>query len=489
MTAPSNQQTALEQLNELLGDCVETGFADREEASYDGLKISCLPDAVIRIKEESQVGMVLKIANEHGIAVTTRGTGSSLTGGATPIRGGWVLDLSGLNQLEIDQINQVAYCGPGVVVGELQADAAKEGLFYPPDPSSKKFCTIGGNIACNAGGLRCVKYGVTRDYVLSLEGYLANGEKVRWGRATRKFATGYNLRDLWVGSEGTLGVVTQATLRLIDLPKHTATFLGVFESDEAALSSPNALRKLGLRPSILEYLDQWTIDSLQKYVGTEVFPGIDPKPMLLIELDGSEREVAEQSSALTQWMESRALAFRSAHTAEEAEKIWDVRRQGSSSMKKLASTKLNEDVVVPLDKQVELVQCVGELRKKFGIKIGVFGHCGDGNLHVNLMYDEDNEKETTRAVAALKELMSQVIELGGAISGEHGVGLAKTPFVREQFNQAEWSAMLAVKKALDPNNILNPGKIFDVFHPWEQKKVSVTLSWELENEEPKPQEA
>ncbi|MGA0903855.1 MAG: FAD-binding oxidoreductase [Opitutales bacterium] len=486
MTDPSNPQAALEQLHEQLGDCVETSFEQREDHSYDGLKISCLPDAVIRVTEDSQVGMALKIANEYSIPVTTRGAGSSLTGGATPIQGGWVLDLSGLNNLTVDQKNQVARCGPGVVIADLQAEAAKDGLFYPPDPSSKKFCTIGGNIACNAGGLRCVKYGVTRDYVLALEGYLANGEKVRWGRATRKFATGYNLRDLWVGSEGTLGVVTQATLRLIDLPMFTRTFLGVFESDEVALSSPNELRKLGLRPSILEYLDQWTIDCLQKYVGTEVFPGVDPKPMLLIELDGSEREVEEHSIDLTQWMKSRALAFRSASTADEAEKIWDVRRQGSSSMKKLASTKLNEDVVVPLDKQVELVQCVDGLREKFGIKIGVFGHCGDGNLHVNLMYDEDNAEETTRAVAALKELMSRVIELGGAISGEHGVGLAKTPFVREQFNQAEWSAMLAVKQALDPNNILNPGKIFDVFNPWEQKKIPVTLSWEHENEEPKP---
>lgn len=486
MTDPSNPQAALEQLHEQLGDCVETSFEQREDHSYDGLKISCLPDAVIRVTEDSQVGMALKIANEYSIPVTTRGAGSSLTGGATPIQGGWVLDLSGLNNLAVDQKNQVARCGPGVVIADLQAEAAKDGLFYPPDPSSKKFCTIGGNIACNAGGLRCVKYGVTRDYVLALEGYLANGEKVRWGRATRKFATGYNLRDLWVGSEGTLGVVTQATLRLIDLPMFTRTFLGVFESDEVALSSPNELRKLGLRPSILEYLDQWTIDCLQKYVGTEVFPGVDPKPMLLIELDGSEREVEEHSIDLTQWMKSRALAFRSASTADEAEKIWDVRRQGSSSMKKLASTKLNEDVVVPLDKQVELVQCVDGLREKFGIKIGVFGHCGDGNLHVNLMYDEENAEETTRAVAALKELMSRVIELGGAISGEHGVGLAKTPFVREQFNQAEWSAMLAVKQALDPNNILNPGKIFDVFNPWEQKKIPVTLSWEHENEEPKP---
>lgn len=488
MTKDAQNPMVLEQLCKQLPDCVETGSQERENASYDGLKISSLPEAVIRIKEASQVGVALKIANEHAIPVTTRGAGSSLTGGATPLHGGWVLDLSGLNEVQIDKKNQVAHCGPGVVVADLQAEAEKDHLFYPPDPSSKKFCTIGGNIACNAGGLRCVKYGVTRDYVLSLEGYLANGEKVKWGRTTRKFATGYNLRDLWVGSEGTLGVVTQATLRLIDLPLQTQTFLGVFESDEVALSSPEELRKVGLRPSILEYLDQWTIDCLQKYIGTEVFPGINPNPMLLIEVDGTQREVEEQSKLLTQWLENTALAFRVARNPDEAERLWDVRRQGSSSMKKLASTKLNEDVVVPLDKQVELVQCVNGLRKKFSIKIGVFGHCGDGNLHVNLMYDEENTEETSRAVGALRDLMSEVIKLGGAISGEHGVGLAKTPFVREQFNQAEWSAMLAVKKALDPNNILNPGKIFDVFHPWGQKKKAVTMSWELENEEPKPQE-
>ena len=487
MTKSNSGYSAINQLCEQLGDCVETSSEQREDYSYDGLKISSLPDAVIRVKQAEQVGTVLKIANQYCIPVTTRGAGSSLTGGSTPIRGGWVLDLSQLSHFEIDEENQLARCEPGVVVADLQAVAAEKDLFYPPDPSSKKFCTLGGNVACNAGGLRCVKYGVTRDYVLSLGGYLANGEYVRWGRATRKFATGYNLRDLWVGSEGTLGVVTDITLRLINLPKTSRTFLGVFQSDELALSSPPALRKLGLRPSILEYMDRWTIDCLQKYVGKEVFPGIEPHPMLLIEVDGDEREVNQQSNLLDDWLHDTTLAHRSAVTPDDAEKLWDVRRQGSSSMKKLATTKLNEDVVVPLSRQVELVKFVDELRKKYGIKIGVFGHCGDGNLHVNLMYDEENEEETGRAVSALRELMSEVISLGGAISGEHGVGLAKTPFVREQFNEAEWNTMLAVKKALDPKNILNPGKIFDVFRPWEQKKVPVTLSWELENEEPKPQ--
>jgi len=418
------------------------------------------------------------LANEFRIPVTSRGTGSSLTGGATPLHGGWVLDLSQLSSIEIDPTNRLAHCGPGVVVGDLQEQVLEKGLFYPPDPSSKKFCTLGGNVACNAGGLRCVKYGVTRDYVLSLAGYLPTGEFVRWGRATRKFATGYNLRDLWIGSEGTLGVVTEITVRLILSVPNRVTFLGAFSDDQTALNAPLALSKMGIRPSIIEYMDQWTIDCLQKYVGEEVFTGVEPTPMVLIELDGSVETLAREASLVEKWLKEASLNFRRADNDEEAEKLWEVRRQGSSSMKKLASTKLNEDIVVPLDCQIQLVQFVESLREDFKLKIGVFGHCGDGNLHVNFMYDEENEQETSVAVQALHKLMEKVIALGGAISGEHGVGLAKTPFVRDQFNDAEWNAMLAIKKALDPKGILNPGKIFDVFKPWDQKKEKVVLSWE-----------
>jgi glycolate oxidase len=200
--------------------------------------------------------------------------------------------------------------------------------------------------------------------------------------------------------------------------------------------------------------------------------------MVLIELDGSVETLAREASLVEKWLKEASLNFRSADNDEDAEKLWEVRRQGSSSMKKLASTKLNEDIVVPLDRQIQLVQFVESLREDFKLKIGVFGHCGDGNLHVNFMYDEENEQETTEAVQALHKLMEKVIALGGAISGEHGVGLAKTPFVRDQFNDAEWNAMLAIKKALDPKGILNPGKIFDVFKPWDQKKEKVVLSWE-----------
>ena len=307
---------------------------------------------------------------------------------------------------------------------------------------------------------------------------MANGDQVTWGRATRKFATAYNVRDLWIGSEGTLGVVTEITLRLVERPLCRTTFLGAFASDELALSASLALSELRIRPSILEYMDKWTINCLQDYTGVQVFEGLAANPMLLIELDGSETEVSRQSGILTDWLSKHSLAFRVAESEEEAENLWQVRRQGSSAMKKLASTKLNEDVVVPLDQQVDLVRFVESLRLQFNLKIGVFGHCGDGNLHVNFMYDENDEEETTRSVEALTSLMKKVIELGGAISGEHGVGLAKTPFVRDQFNQAEWEVMKSIKQSLDPKGILNPGKIFQIFKPWEKEKLKVDLHWE-----------
>ena len=482
MTANTSAD-ALAKLKLGLGACIHTDDESLFQASYDGLKVERRPSVVIKPESADQVGDVLSIANEFEIPVTTRGAGSSLTGGATPLLGGWVLDLSGLSEIEIDEENMIARCGPGAIVSDLQKKASTVGLFYPPDPSSKKFCTIGGNVACNAGGLRCVKYGVTRDYVLALSGYLATGEFVSWGRATRKFATGYNLRDLWIGSEGTLGVVTEAVLRLIPEPLERRTFIAACPSEEIALSAPVTLIKLGLRPSIIEFLDRWTIDCLQKYTGKEIFPGLGPHPVLLIELDSPGVTLEKESEVLEDWLAKVALRSIMAKSEEEAEILWEVRRQGSSAMKKLADTKLNEDVVVPLNRQVELVHFVSSLREESNLKIGVFGHCGDGNLHVNFMYNESDPEETNRAVGALRKLMRKVVDLGGAISGEHGVGLAKTPFVRMQFNDAEWRTMKSIKQALDPKGILNPGKIFDVFKPWEQKKVSASLSWERNEDE------
>jgi glycolate oxidase len=236
--------------------------------------------------------------------------------------------------------NQIMRCGPGAIIADIQEKAAEQNLFYPPDPSSKKFCTIGGNIACNAGGLRCVKYGVTRDYILSLSGYLPTGEAVQWGRATRKFATGYNIRDLWIGSEGTLGIVTQAVLRLIGKPVGQKTFLAAFKDDSSALRAPIELARLGIRPSILEFLDQWTVECVQSFTGKEVFAGMSPHPVLLIELDGDPSLIEKESTHLQDWLTESALCHAVAVTEDEAEELWEVRRQGSPAMKKIGEYKI-----------------------------------------------------------------------------------------------------------------------------------------------------
>ena len=322
-----------------------------------------------------------------------------------------------------------------------------------------------------------------------MKGYLPTGEKVQWGRATRKFATGYNLRDLWIGSEGTLGVVTEVVLGLVQQPAYNRTFLAAFQDEATALEAPFALSALGLQPSVLEFLDQWTVSCVEAFTGKTVMDGVSGLPVLLIELDGHPAEVEENAEKLLGWLDEQAMVHRVAANEAEAEELWEVRRTGSPAMRQLANTKLNEDVVVPLTKQVELMGFVDDLRKGHDLRIGTFGHCGDGNLHVNFMYDRDDADEAKRASLALGELMEKVVELGGAISGEHGVGLAKTEFMRLQFNDAEWETMKAIKRTMDPNGILNPGKIFEPFCPWEHVPVNEDLPWECREKECQPVES
>ncbi len=486
--ATGSDVAALTALRETLGEVVSAEAEVLRRASFDAMKMAFEPTAVVKPVEEAQIGVLLRLANQFGVPVTTRGAGSSLTGSAAPLRGGWVLDLSEFAGFSIDAEERTCSARPGAVVADVQREAGKLGLFYPPDPSSKNFCTLGGNVACNAGGLRCVKYGVTRDYVLALRGFLPTGEKVEWGRATRKFATGYNLRDLWIGSEGTLGVISEIVLRLIPKPAVTRTFLAAFSSEQEALQAPFALGKLGIRPSILEFLDEWTVACVEAYVGETVLAGTSGYPLLLVELDGHPAEVEEQAERLLGWFGEAAVAHRAAKDEREAETLWEVRRNGSQAMRKLANTKLNEDVVVPLKRQAELVAFVNDLRERLLLRIGTFGHCGDGNLHVNIMYDREDPDESDRARQGVEELMGKVVELGGAISGEHGIGLAKTSFAQLMFNEAEWRTMQAVKGVLDPNGILNPGKIFEPFLPWEKIPVKETLPWEKKEEECEPLE-
>lgn len=473
-----NERIAARKLELKLPGRVQSDMDNRFRASLDNLRLSFLPERVIRVQSPEEVGVVLKLAHTYAIPVTTRGAGSSATGSAVPVKGGWVLDLADLKRMEINRVARMATVGAGVVTAELQAAVEALGLFFPPDPSSKKYSTIGGNVACNAGGMRCVKYGVTRDYVLGLEGYLANGKAFTFGLPLKKYVSGLNLRDLLIGSEGTLGVITTIHLKLIPKPAKRWTGMFAFKSEAAALRAVVGLFKAGVSPSILEFLDRQSVDCAERYTGKVIFEGQPGSSILLIELDGRVDEVREQRQRLLECMEGRAAAQREARTEAQAEKLWQVRRTCSQSMFSIADTKLNEDVVVPLEKQAELIRYTIALKKEIGLATPTFGHAGDGNLHVHIMYNRASKSDAKKAKVGIKKLMQKVVDLGGVITGEHGIGLAKIPFMGMQHSKAEIAAMRAVKDALDPQGILNPGKIFECFEIWDHELVDVKLPWD-----------
>jgi glycolate oxidase len=462
---------ALRALQRKLPGRISVDQGARFGASLDNLRLSFMPDAVVQVLSAEEVGSVLALAHKYGVSVTARGAGSSTTGSAVPLRGGWALDLSRLRSIKINSTARIATVGAGVVTADLQARVDAKGLFYPPDPSSKAYSTIGGNIACNAGGMRCVKYGVTRDYVLGLSGFLADGSPVEWGLPLKKYVSGLNLRDLWIGSEGTLGIVTAAHLKLVTKPAKRWT--GLF-----ALKAVTGLLGAGIEPSILEFLDRQSVACAEAYTQTTIVAGAPKSALLLIELDGSASEVRVQRAQLKKFMESKALVIKEARNEAASEKIWQVRRTCSQSMFSLADTKLNEDVVVPIEKQAELIRYTIALKKEIGLATPTFGHAGDGNLHVHIMYNHEDKKQAALAKAGIQKLMQKVVDLGGSITGEHGIGLAKIPFMKLQHNAAEIEAMRAVKKALDPKGILNPGKIFEPFEVWDHKTVKVKLPWD-----------
>lgn len=465
-------------LRRRLGSRVQTGDDARFRASFDGLKLSFLPAAVISARAERDVGTVLELANRHQVPVTVRGGGTSLTGSAAPVCGGWVLDLTRLDRITIHGEEGLAEVQAGARVAAVQRAAESAGWFYPPDPSSREHSTIGGNVACNAGGMHGAKYGVTRDFVLGLRGYLPTGEAVRWGGRFKKFAAGYNLRDLWIGSEGTLGVVTAAVLRLVPKPEARWTLVAAFADEAAALAAVQALIGRRILPSILEFLDRHSVTCAERAAGRSLFDRQPGRPLLLVELDGTAADVAATRKAVEAWAAKRAVASAAARTPEEAERLWEVRRTCSSAMFELGDSKLNEDVVVPMSRQVEFARFLDRLQRTSRLPIATFGHAADGNFHVNIMSHRADAAEQRRARHAVEQLMRKVVSLGGTISGEHGIGLAKTPFLRIDRSAAEVRAMQAVKRALDPRNILNPGKIFQPFEVWNRERVPVRLPWD-----------
>ena len=478
-TIPNKRKKGTSELLKSLGPRKVYREGDRKfMASFDSSKLSFEYDALIRARSEKDVQTTLRMANRYRIPVTTRGAGTSLTGSASPVNGGWVLDTSPMKRILIRKEKSMAIAQPGAVIGVLQKKAEEEGLFYPPDPSSLKYCTVGGNIACNAGGMRCAKYGVTRDFVVALEGFLPNGEKVIWGGEYKKFATGYNVRDLWIGSEGTLGVVTSAVLKLLPKPESTWTSVAAFSSEKRALRAVRSMLKSGLTPSILEYLDQESVYCAEEIAGIRLFKEVGGKPLLLIEFDGSASELRRAKRSVKKWADDWALAFKAARNENEADNLWEVRRKCSGAMFALGKDKLNEDIVVPLESQLKLSDEIKRLRNTWKLPMPTFGHAADGNFHVNIMFDRADSEESSRAEGAVNDLMRTVVRLGGTISGEHGIGLAKSPFLRIARSKAEIAAMLAIKNALDPQGILNPGKVFYPYEVWDETPISVPLPWD-----------
>lgn len=473
-------------------DQVSSTEADRYRASMDNLRLSRLPEVVIKPRDEDDISAVLSLANEYRIPVTARGAGSATTGATSPEKDGWVIDMSGWKNLHIDPLGQMAYVQPGVTIAEIDNAAKEHGLFFPPDPGSQKYATIGGAIATNAGGLRGAKYGVIRDYVFAIEGLLPTGEFVRWGADLKKYVSGFNVRDLWIGSEGMLGIVTGAVLKLIPRPAANGVILAAFATDHQALDAVQIILEKRLCPSILEFLDSQTIASTAKFwkekspqkIAALPAPiqstlNAEPYPaMLLIEVDGDASRVEQQLQVLQQVMEQDCRQSVASQDAELSEILWTLRRGCSQSMFQWGPDKLNEDIVIPLAAQKDLIDYTLELRDRTGLATPTFGHAADGNFHVHIMYDRNDAKACQTARESILELMHKVVEWGGAITGEHGIGLAKSPFLGLQHSPAEIQAMQAIKKALDPNNILNPDKMFTQTEVWDYPRENVRMPWD-----------
>ena len=418
------------------------------------------PEAVVLARTRGDVEKTLRFANRHGIPVTPRGAGVGYVGGCVPSHGGIALSVARMNRLrEIHFADGVAVVQPGVITGHLQAEARKLGLFYPPDPASMKECSIGGNIATNAGGPRCLKYGVTRNYVLGLEVVLADGRVLRCGGRTHKNKQGFDLVGLFTGSEGLLGVVTEATLRLLPHPPARATLAAGFRSFRAAADAVQRIFAAGFLPSAIEIADPFTLKSAREFLRREIAPGA--QSLVLVELDGHAASVKSESATLAKLLRKiDALRVLTAFGDEECEKLWDLRRAYSDSLKATGLTKLNEDVVVPRGKLVELAEFGERLAKKHGYAVACFGHAGDGNIHVNIMAANYHGDRRVKAKVdrALDELFTWVLKAGGVITGEHGIGLAKKPWWPQAVDKVGRDTHAALKAALDPKGILNPGK-------------------------------
>jgi glycolate oxidase len=438
---------------------VLTSSEDRQCYAYDGRTDGVIPDLVVFPSSAEEVSGILKLANKYLFPVIPRGQGTGLTGGSIPLAGGVVLVFTKMNRiLEIDTENLIAVVEPGVINFDLQQEVAKCGLFYPPDPASYKYSSIGGNVAECAGGPNSLKYGVTRDYVLGLEVVKPTGEILKTGVRTMKGVVGYDITRLLVGSEGTLGVVTKIILKLVPLPEAKATILALFQEVEEAAEAVSAIIAAKVVPSTIEFMDRASIYCSEQASPMGLPEGIGG--LLLIEVDGDKESIVPQVEKLRKIInEKKAIRCDVTEDPEESDKLWQARRALGQALYTINPVKIAEDVVVPRSHIPTLIRALEAMGKKFGIPILSFGHAGDGNFHVNIMIKETPE-ERAKAEQAVKEIFAEAIRLGGTLSGEHGIGTSKAPYLGMELSKDVIETLKGIKKLFDPNNILNPGKIF-----------------------------
>ena len=449
-----------QRLREIFADRLLMDVSDLVSYGFDASFGQYMPDYVVQVLSTEDVQNVVKLADEYIIPIYARGASTSLSGGALPVKGGIVVDFSQWNdEFEIYPDDLIIKTRPGVITGKIHALAEKHNLMYPPDPSSSVVCTIGGNLAENAGGPRGIKYGVTKDYVIGLEVVMADGEVIRTGGQTIKNVTGYDLTKLLIGSEGTLGIITEATLRLIPKPLDTKTAMIIFDDLYTAGKSISKILTSGVRPSKMEILDHNALNKVEDYAGLDL--PRDAAAILLIEVDGNPENLGDELDTIQKALKEIDVENVEIAESKEAEdKLWQVRKLVSPAVVESGYTKISEDATVPLSKIPEMFKKIDEIKTKYDLNIVVFGHAGDGNLHPTINTNMRDENEVRKTEDAVEEIFNYAIELGGTLSGEHGIGVMKKAFIKKEMGEAGVRYQQMIKKALDPKNILNPGKIF-----------------------------
>ncbi|MBI4977195.1 MAG: FAD-binding protein [Spirochaetes bacterium] len=453
--------TILKKLQSIFGS--EETFTDRETLtaySYDAAHTEMLPEVIVFAKNEAQISALMKLANEERIPVTPRGAGSGLSGGSVPLSKGIVVCLDKMKAIKsIDTVNRLITLEAGVITSDIDAAVNPKGLFFPPDPGSTLFSTIGGNVAENAGGLRGLKYGVTKDYVKTIRVVLPSGEAVTLGAKTVKHVAGFNVEQLFVGSEGLLGIFTEFTLSLLPLPEHRESALAVYASLDDAAKTVAAIIEAGVTPSTLEIMDRFTINAIEDYKPCGL--PRDAEAVLIIETDGyRESAIREMEKVQTVAAKHAVTRFVRAKDAAEREMLFEGRRVSLSALARVKPTTILEDATVMRSRVPDLVRAIQSIAKKYDLMVGTFGHAGDGNLHPTFLVDKNDKDMMHRCEMAVKELFAATIAMEGTISGEHGIGIEKKPFLKDQLGDAGVKLLRDIKKTLDPNGILNPGKMF-----------------------------